>query len=68
MIIVVVPLFDLFQYGKAAIHYAAKFGHQDVTQCLLANGADLSLRDMVKKISKTFCLDSNSLTMHSWTQ
>ena len=61
MIIIVFLLFDLFQYGKAAIHYAAQYGNLDVTQCLLENGADLNLRDGVRKISQTFCLDSNSL-------
>ena len=68
MIIIVFLLFDLFQYGKAAIHYAAQGGNLDVTQCLLENGADVNLRDVVRKISQTFFLDSNSLMMHSWTQ
>ena len=68
MIIIVFLLFGLFQYGRAPIHYAAIGGDPNVTQCLLENGANLYLKDEVRKIGQTFCLDSNFFMMHTWTQ
>ena len=46
-------MFDLFQYGRAAIHYAAKGGHLEIIALLIENGADSNVKDAwVRKIRK----------------
>ena len=52
-------MFDLFQYGKAAIHYAAKGGHLEIIALLIKNGADGNVKEIcVRKISQMFCHNS----------
>ena len=54
-------MFDLFQYGKAAIHYAAEGGHLEIIALLIKNGADANVKDeRVKKIRQMFCCNSIS--------
>ena len=58
-------LFDLFQYGRAAIHFAAEGGHLNIIQYLLVNGVDPNVKTTeVRKISQISCLYSNSLIMY----
>ena len=57
-------MFDLFQRGKAAIHYAAEDGHLEIIELLIKNGADANVKDArVRKISQMFCHNSNSFKM-----
>ena len=59
--LIVFLMFDLFQYGKAAIHYAAERGHLEIIALLIKNGADANIKEArVRKISQMFCHDSNS--------
>ena len=59
--LIVFLMFDLFQYGKAAIHYAAEGGRLEIITLLIKNGADANVKDaVVRKISQMFCLNSNS--------
>ena len=37
-------MFDLPQYGKAAIHYAAKGGHQKIIRLLIENSVDPNVK------------------------
>ena len=54
-------MFDLFQYGKVAIHYAAEGGHVETIALLIKNGVDANVKDaLVRKISRMFCHNSNS--------
>ena len=54
-------MFDLFQYVRAAIHYAAEGGHLEIIALLIENGADFNAKDAwVRKISQIFCHNSNS--------
>ena len=60
-------MFDIFQTGRAAIHYAAIGGHLNIVKFLIENGADPNIKNTeVRKISQIFCLDSNSLIMYFW--
>ena len=53
-------MFDLFQHGKAAIHYAAEGGHLEIIALLIKNGVDANVKDAwVRKISQMFCHNSN---------
>ena len=65
MMSIVFLLFDLFQFGEAAIHFAAKGGHLNIIQYLLVNGVDPNVKvTMVRKNSQSSRLYSNSLIMY----
>ena len=60
-------MFDLFQGGKAAIHYAAEGGHLNIIKFLIENGVDPSVKSTeVRIIDQTFCLTFNFLIMYFW--
>ena len=57
-------MFDLFQYGRAAIHYAAEGGHLEIIALLIENGAVPNIKTTrVRKISQILCYNSNSFKM-----
>ena len=45
-------MFDIFQTGRAAIHYAVDGGHLNIVKFLIENGADPNIKTTeVRKIS-----------------
>ena len=51
--LIVFLMFDLFQYGRAAIHYATEGGHLEIIALLIKNGADANVKDAwVRKLAK----------------
>ena len=49
--LIVFLMFDLFQFEKAAIHYAAEGGHLEIIALLIKNEADANVKEpLVRKI------------------
>ena len=50
-------LCNLVQFGKTALHHAARYGHEQVVQTLLKGDADVNATDKVGNLRRLPLLD-----------